>query len=874
MPNQNATSTMDNDVINLAKAIRQTESGGDFNAKGGSGESGAYQWMPNTWKAHAKQALGNENAEMTPSNQNAVAYTVLKSWKDQGLNPAQIAAKWNSGSETGWENKRGVNSAGIAYDVPKYVKSVTDAYQTVKQGGTPQMDPNNPSSLSGTQIVEQPNPDKLANKLNARAEQFTNAGREDGYFGESILGRVGAVAGGINDVVGAAISPIFNKVVDTVSDIDAVQKFAQTKPVSGALDVANVITEGVGEDYKAFEQANPKTGRFLADVGNVASLVPIGKGAQMTKNAAVDTTKLAARTALPNTSENIMNRIARLDPTDARKFEALAGESHGKYLSRTGNITTAEEVLQNESRKFAKSIQDVDDAISTLEGKFKNSHVATALKELAEREARIGVPGEDTYKISSLVRKHEQEGLTMAEINEVKRLFERNVKLDFQKQNLPEGLERATRVDKSLREWQFKQAEKLGLKNLPELNKQTQLAKFIVDKLGKKITGGTGNNAISLTDWIIMSGLDPNAIAGFLAKKAVFGQGGQAKLARLTAPKAQGQIRPKFGGKTGLPALIPGRDYRTATEMGAPRKPKTGIIETPPKSINRSSSIEDARIKEQSEMKLLPAPRSTAQGVPTVLPRSIRETNIGTDELKNAKINQTRTEGTQNQQKEKRKSSKASSIVSQKEGLVSSKKGLESEAKKYKSAEEFVKEMSHSRVMNPKFNAVAESPEFKSWFGKSKLVDPAGNVVKTETPTVFYHRSSTDFDNFLSRSELEAKGVKLPDYRDTDSGFYFSRKDAGDYYGSKKYAVALKAENPKQVSGDISSISDTQIQKLKSQGYDAIESPDEIVVFSKDQIWPLTRNGQPIGKTKSQLTDIWNKAHKKSGLIPLKKKHE
>lgn len=148
---QPSTPSMDNDVINLAKAIRQTESGGNFNAKGGSGESGAYQWMPDTWKAHAKQALGNENAEMTPSNQNAVAYTVLKSWKDQGLNPAQIAAKWNSGSEVGWENKRGVNSAGVQYDVPKYVKSVTDAYQTVKAGGQAFADPNNPSSVVAPQ---------------------------------------------------------------------------------------------------------------------------------------------------------------------------------------------------------------------------------------------------------------------------------------------------------------------------------------------------------------------------------------------------------------------------------------------------------------------------------------------------------------------------------------------------------------------------------------------------------------------------------------------------------------------------------------------------------------------------------------------------
>ncbi len=151
-PNTQNYSGMDVGAINLAKAIRQTESGGNFNAKGASGESGAYQWTPATWASHAQQILGNSKAQMTPENQNAVAYGIIKTWKDQGLNAAQIAAKWNSGSEVGWENKIGTNSMGVKYNVPKYVKSVTDAYQSIKAGGNVGVDPNNPSSTAGTQI--------------------------------------------------------------------------------------------------------------------------------------------------------------------------------------------------------------------------------------------------------------------------------------------------------------------------------------------------------------------------------------------------------------------------------------------------------------------------------------------------------------------------------------------------------------------------------------------------------------------------------------------------------------------------------------------------------------------------------------------------
>lgn len=134
-PNQTQTIPLDPQVVNLAKSIRTVESGGNFSAKGKSGEMGGYQWMPDTWKGHAKDVLGDENAPMTPSNQNAVAYTIIKQWKDQGLNPAEIAAKWNSGTHKGWENKVGTNGQGVAYDVPAYVKKVTDTYQSLKAQG-------------------------------------------------------------------------------------------------------------------------------------------------------------------------------------------------------------------------------------------------------------------------------------------------------------------------------------------------------------------------------------------------------------------------------------------------------------------------------------------------------------------------------------------------------------------------------------------------------------------------------------------------------------------------------------------------------------------------------------------------------------------
>jgi hypothetical protein len=115
-------------IIALAKAIRQHESGGNYQAKGGSGEFGAYQFMPATWKSWAGKYLGNSNAEMSRRNQNKVTYKRIEDWKNQGYKPKQIASMWNSGRPT-WQGRTGTNKYGIRYDVPSYVRNVYSNYR-------------------------------------------------------------------------------------------------------------------------------------------------------------------------------------------------------------------------------------------------------------------------------------------------------------------------------------------------------------------------------------------------------------------------------------------------------------------------------------------------------------------------------------------------------------------------------------------------------------------------------------------------------------------------------------------------------------------------------------------------------------------------
>ena len=105
----------------IAAAIKKVESNGRYNARGASGERGAYQFMPSTWSGWAKKYLGDANAPMTQKNQDAVAIAKISDWQKQGYTPEQIALMWNGGEP---KRKAGINSFGVRYDSGAYADRV------------------------------------------------------------------------------------------------------------------------------------------------------------------------------------------------------------------------------------------------------------------------------------------------------------------------------------------------------------------------------------------------------------------------------------------------------------------------------------------------------------------------------------------------------------------------------------------------------------------------------------------------------------------------------------------------------------------------------------------------------------------------------
>ena len=125
---------------------------------------------------------------------------------------------------------------------------------------------------------------------------------------------------------------------------------------------------------------------------------------------------------------------------------------------------------------------------------------------------------EDFDKIEGYLKKYETDGLTMAEINDLKRVYQRTNKFTYEQSQTDEA-HRATSILDDIRKWQFKTAAENGFDNVAEINKTTQAYKFIADNLDKKLSRQRGNNAVSITDWISLSGGTPENLALFFGKK-------------------------------------------------------------------------------------------------------------------------------------------------------------------------------------------------------------------------------------------------------------------------------------------------------------------------------------------------------------------
>lgn len=214
---------------------------------------------------------------------------------------------------------------------------------------------------------------------------------------------------------------------------------------------------------------------------------------------------------------------------------------------------------------------------------------------------------------------------------------------------------------------------------------------------------------------------------------------------------------------------------------------------------------------------------------------------------------------------------------------------LTSQARKYKTAEEFVKSQGETiyhgtagkfETFDEKMKGSvtgAKSAHGATWFTDDPAVAKAYSVYAAETGPVNRLMLEADrVEKIAQKSGKESDWLKYDkitqelEKLDTYDANFERRKLAnvkevvakGDFY-----KVDAKGKTPQELSsdGDIDSWLNVQVEKAKKLGKDGIvikNIDDAVGLYDKPSTHYAIFDTSKI-KTRSQLTDIWNKAHNK-----------
>ena len=689
--------------------------------------------------------------------------------------------------------------------------------------------------------------------------------------GQAPIRMAGAVGGAIGDVVGAGL-----KATGLAEPLgQALAPVVQSEPVQKAVEV-----------FKSLPQ---DTQEVLGAIVNTAN-IPLGgagvglarKGVETGFQTAKEVVTPLGKTVLPKITpdaEEIMQRVARVSKGKQANFEQRAGESIGSFLDKRGIYGDIDQISEQLYNRFQKSKQTADDALASLQGNYQPQVIGTALAELEAKLKRVSSPGAvdpQLSEVTGLLAKYKNQGLTMSEINQAKRLYERNVKLDFLKENNPEGVKIANNIDESIRKWQFSQAEKLGLKNLPEINKETMLTRQLLDDIGREYAGSAGNNLVTLTDWIVLSGGDATAVAGFLMKQGLSSKKVQSFIAKMISknPEKRGVPTPQTGEATVLP-IGTYKDFLKETS-------KTSKPTTQPQVKTKIDSLENTTT--------VPVKGKGIRGMVNpseLLPKSKvvksdylvgSEIKMSEDELFNTmkSVEEKLKEKFLVVEGKKIKKSNSDFMAEQKTvsrirnylneiGFLPKKKAvssLEQEAKKYKSAEEFATnstELTYKNLQENPYSIKAYGKDFNEpvEYYRAGAIRKNGDIWLTDNQAGAQQYSSagggTKVGSYIVNS-------KKPLIIDTAGGKYAKGNIDINKILTKEEIAKGYTNNP--------DIKQKFIDYAKNNGYDAVQFADSfpdgdggmrsLVVWDKNRI-----------KTKSQLIDIWNKANAGSKVDPL-----
>lgn len=437
---------LDPTIVALAKAIKYSETGtGDtYNKRGASGEYGAYQFMPATYRNYSQKYLGNANTQPTRENQNRIVYSFIKSKKEQGYNPSQIASMWNAGEgrpDAYRQNWVGVNSKGVKYDTPGYVRKVSAYYSQFKQPLQSQSNYEEPQNAS---VFTEDNPVVEKKSFLRKIGDFFTSGTQ--AFGKDI-GE--ALASGKNADMYSQAMDNYTQVLNNLQlEINKRQKTGQdaTRLISTLQDFRGKTPKL--EDFMG-DTINKTTKQILGDAGMFGLELTSGGLLQGGKGVVANSGKLVKET-LPIASKTITTGKKILNAGKiGGVYGSIAGATGAMQENKsTGNIVLDSFVggllgaglgagLAGAGIGISKGVSKTKAILNPTEKAFTNAqhNVAKAYEKTlnltpsqrAKEQALLDKTGDNVY--TTLVKNHINLGSKQADaqLSNVMNIYEKGI---------------------------------------------------------------------------------------------------------------------------------------------------------------------------------------------------------------------------------------------------------------------------------------------------------------------------------------------------------------------------------------------------------------------------------------------------------------
>lgn len=639
---------LDQDAVRLAKAIRQKESGGNFNAKGASGEYGAYQFTKPTWQKSAQKYLGNANSELTPENQNKVAYSQIKEWKDAGYQPDQIASMWNSGKPDAHKTgMKGTNSYGVNYDVPAYVAGVQQEYQKIKQ--------SEPQQQSQPQV----------------SNNYTQEPKKDNRFLGGVQDIADTLFGG--GKIGEAIGTKIAEMRATPEEKEAVKQFGSNtfqgpskKEIVGDVGrvALNFTPYGKATGALATRLGTEGLKRSAKPLANIA----VGAGTGYAMDVAENARQNKENIYTPGAGTIIGGGLSTLGSGASAGLRKIASNTGDKKLADlAGNYVTPSKIIAQESKRGRNPLQVIkeegilpevinsktdttkmvealtqrlEEASNATRNTLKNSGLVVPFKDF-QKTVLDGVMSDDTIRqlgqtdnalkqvmvILNSYKKSYGKNIPVTVIDDIRQTMNKN-KWKPETHDIYRSIGDATRKivydavpDEQVKKMLQREGELIGARDLAEsLNsravKSGLIGKHFETLLGGLVGMGTGAIAGPL-------GMGAGALTGALATRKAGDIARGAYFKTPLANTAKKIVNSLDGG-----VVSPG-DYMLKTQTG--KKLENSLkesIKNPSMGLSIKDTATDAQIKDfiQQQTKKLEVLRGNGMSVINPTYRNIEKT--------------------------------------------------------------------------------------------------------------------------------------------------------------------------------------------------------------------------------------------------------